>query len=224
MHKRHPLKNLAVVVAATLIGSSTLSIAVEAAEVRIVNLTRGQVFSPVIVWSHNSDFGRFFGFGDPASEELRAIAEDGNTQPMADLLSGDGNVNGITVSEGPIPPGGSVTLTVENGQQISLASMLVNTNDTFFALRAADLPRERQEFFLPGWDAGTEDNNEDCSFIPGPACADIDPDNIAVPDDGEGYIFTQEGIHGQTGGVETSDLNPAQQDWRNPVAYVVITR
>ncbi len=198
-------------------------------EIRIVNLTRGQVFSPVIAWSHSRGFAPFFSFGEPASEEVRAVAEDGDTGPLADLLEGDGNVREVVIGDGPIPPGGEAILTVEargRNSFISLASMLVNTNDTFFALRGVQIPRKGRStaFFQPGWDAGTEDNNEDCSYIPGPACADIDAGNLSDPDDGEGFVFTQEGIHGQSGGVATSDLDPSQQDWRNPVAYVVVTR
>ena len=216
-------------IVALLLGSSAFSAFADEVEVRIVNLTRGQVFSPVIAWSHNRSFTPFFAFGQPASEDVRAIAEDGNTGPLAATLGGDGTVNDIVTGAGPIPPGGSATLTVDidGGQNlISLGSMLVNTNDTFFALRGVKAPRAGQSvaLFQPGWDAGTEDNNEDCSFIPGPACTDIDAGNIADPDDGEGFVFTQEGIHGQAGGVATSDLDPSQYDWRNPVAYIVITR
>lgn len=224
MKARPSYQGIAGCATAILLGSSVLSAAVAEVEIRIVNLTRGQVFSPVIAWSHSDKFAPFFSFGGQASEELRAIAEDGNPQPLADLLSGDGDVKDIVIGDGPIPPGGEATLTLRRGQSVSLGSMLVNTNDTFFALRGVPVPRRSAAFFQPGWDAGTEDNNEDCSFIPGPACADIDPGNIGEPDDGEGFIFTQEGIHGQSGGVPTSDLNPAQQDWRNPVAYIVVTR
>ena len=214
--------------AAMLLAASAAAVPASASEVevRIVNLTRGQVFSPVIAWTHNGRFGPFFGFGGVASEELRAIAEDGNPDPMNDALAGDPNVTDIEIAEGPLPPGGSITLTLDtgrNGRFLSLASMLVNTNDTFFALRNERIPRRRTEFFQPGLDAGTEDNNEDCAFIPGPACADIDPGNIALDDDGEGFIFTQEGIHGPEDGPETSDLDPGEQDWRNPVAYIVVT-
>jgi len=213
---------------ALLLGSSAFSAFADEVEIRITNLTRGQVFSPVIAWSHNRSFTPFFAFGQPASEDVRAIAEDGNTGPLAATLAGDGTVLNIVTDTGPIPPGGTSTLTVDiqGGQDlISLGSMLVNTNDTFFALRGLKSPRNGQStaVFQPGWDAGTEDNNEDCAYIPGPACA-AEEGNIADPDDGEGYVFTQEGIHGVSGGVATSDLDPSQHDWRNPVAYIVVTR
>jgi hypothetical protein len=212
--------------AALVLAGFASTASAEDAEIRIVNLTRGQIFSPVIAWSHNKQFEPFFEFGEQASDELRAIAEDGNAGPMETLLTGDGTVGTIAIAGGPIPPGGEVVLTVDisgGNRAVSLASMLVNTNDTFFALRGAEVRRAVETFFQPGLDAGTEDNNEDCAFIPGPACAS-EEGNIDLDDDGEGFIFVQEGIHGQSGGVASSDLNPAELDWRNPVAYIEISR
>lgn len=215
------------VAVAVLVPASLSSPAVaDEIEVRIVNLTRGQVFSPVIAWTHNGKFAPFFSFGAQASEELRAIAEDGNPTPMEDLLVGDPDVADIAIADGPLPPGGDLTLHLDVdglGWFVSLASMLVNTNDTFFALRGEHIPSRSDTYFQPGWDAGTEDNNENCAFVPGPACP-ADSGNIALDDDGEGFVFTQEGIHGINGGVDTSDLDPSQHDWRNPVAYIVVTR
>ena len=119
---------------ALLLGSSAFSAFADEVEIRITNLTRGQVFSPVIAWSHNRSFSPFFAFGQPASKDVRAIAEDGNTGPLATTLGGDGSVLDISDGEtGPIPPGGTATITVDiqGGQSlISLGSMLVNTNDT----------------------------------------------------------------------------------------------
>ena len=95
--------------------------------------------------------------------------------------------------------------------------MLVNTNDTFLALRSTGVPRFSDTFFSPGIDAGTEANNEDCAFIPGPACPE-GSGNAEASDGAEGYVFIQEGIHG------IGDLVASEQDWRNPVAYFEITR
>lgn len=195
-------------------------------EVRITNLTRGQVFSPPVVWSHNRGFGNFFAFGGEASEEVRIVAEDGDPGPLADSLEPLPTVRDVQIADGPVGPGETVTLSLEvsrRGHFVSLASMLVNTNDTFFALRNERVPRKRTEFFQPGLDAGTEANTEDCSDIPGPACTDIDPGNARQTDGAEGFIFTQEGIHGPIDGPETSDLFPGEADWRNPVAYIVLT-
>ena len=69
--------------ALVLAGFASTALA-EDAEIRIVNLTRGQIFSPVIAWSHNKQFEPFFEFGGQASEELRAIAA-----PLAGGAYGD---------------------------------------------------------------------------------------------------------------------------------------
>ena len=66
------------------------------------------------------------------------------------------------------------------------------------------------------YDAGSEMNSEDCAFIPGPPCGDVNHNPAAA----EGYVHIHAGIHGISGGT----LNPAQLDWRNPVALVEIKR
>jgi hypothetical protein len=196
-----------------------LSATAQEVEVKIVNITKGQVFSPVIAWSHSRSFIPFFDFGKPASDELRDIAENGDFGAMETFLTGDAEVRQIATTS-PIPPGGEAVLTLDTAggaRQISLASMLVNTNDTFLALRGVGVPRLSGTFFSPGIDSGTEENNEDCAFIPGPACPE-GSGNAEAPEGAEGYVFIQEGIHG------VDDLVPAEQDWRTPVAYVEITR
>jgi hypothetical protein len=212
----HACLGLATALATTV---TALPAVAQEVEVKIVNITKGQVFSPVIAWSHGRGFTPFFEFGIPASGELRDIAENGNFDPMETLLTGDADVREIATT-GPIPPGGEAVLTLDTAggaRQISLASMLVNTNDTFLALRSVGVPRLSDTFFSPGIDAGTEVNNEDCAFIPGPACPE-DSGNAEATEGAEGYVFIQEGIHG------VGDLIPAERDWRNPVAYIEITR
>jgi hypothetical protein len=207
--------------AAALVATSMSATAALASgvEVRVVNLTSGQPFSQVIAWTHDGGFEPFFELGEPASEELRAIAEDGNPQPMADALATNPHVRSIAIADGPLAPGGSLTLDLDTGRgrYLSLAAMLVNTNDTFFALRGVRITLLPSAYFQPGWDAGTEDNNERCSYVPGPACP-ANSGNTDVDGDGEGFVFTQGGIHG------IADLNEAIQDWRNPVAYIVVGR
>ncbi|CAN0357919.1 unnamed protein product, partial [Laminaria digitata] len=65
--------------------------------------------------------------------------------------------------------------------------------------------------------AGTEKNNELCTHIPGPACADTDGNLEAGP--GEGYIHAHRGVHGVSG-----ELPSAKYTWLNPVAEVYIAK
>ncbi len=214
-------------IATLVVGSSAFSALASDVNVRIVNLTSGQFFSPVIAWTHGRSFPPFFTVGQPASDGVRAVAEDGDTSVLKGTLEDDGRVKHIELLGGPIPPGEERTITIDTrhgGRFLSLASMLVNTNDAFVALRSMRIPRRGQtvSFFEPAWDAGTEDNNEDCAYIPGPACVS-EPGNEADANDGEGVVFTHAGIHGRSGGIATSDLNPSAYDWRNPVAYIEVT-
>jgi hypothetical protein len=99
---------------------------------------------------------------------------------------------------------------------ISLVGMLVTTNDSFFALNGVALPTHGSvTYYSPAYDAGSEVNNEDCTFIPGPPCGN---GGVRMPTGAEGYVYIHSGIHGGGG------LDPRQFDWRNPVAKITITK
>lgn len=193
--------------------------------VTITNITRGMTFTPIITATHKKDIN-LFDLGAPASENLTFIAESGNIGPLADELSTQSNVVDITNSIEPLAasgglllPGNSVTLTLngEAAKRLSIAAMLIPTNDAFFALDGVRLPKGKRSvtYFSPAYDAGTEPNDESCASIPGPDCGGVG-DSPGV--DGEGYVFIHAGIHG------TGDLVPAERDWRNPVAEIVVKR
>ena len=77
---------------------------------------------------------------------------------------------------------------------VTIATMAINTNDCFTALNGVRLS-PGMALDLPGLDAGSEENNEKCSSIPGPGCASISGDNVAS-DNGEGFVHVHRGIHG----------------------------
>jgi len=164
-----------------------------------------------------------FETGQPASDELADLAESGNTAPLADLLSTLGNnVGDVQTIGGLLAPGATATIRVGARRitgRISIAAMLIPTNDTFVAANAERLPRSRGSsttFYLRAYDAGSEVNDQDCTNIPGPFCGGTGPSPVA--DDDEGFVHVSNGIH--VGG----DLTPAIHTWSNPVAKVVITR
>jgi hypothetical protein len=190
-------------------------------EVTVTNITNGQVFTQFVLASHRSGV-KLFTLGEPASEALEALAEGGETDPLALALEATPGVLDVAVADGPLPPGESVTLVVETRgrfDHVSLAAMLVPTNDAFTALNDVAGPRGRRVglFRLPAYDAGTELNDELCDHIPGPpgVCGG---EGTNLLEDGEGYVHIHRGIHG--GG----DLDEAMRDWRNPVAAVRIRR
>ena len=77
-------------------------------------------------------------------------------------------------------------------------------------------------FTVPGYDAGTEENNESCSSIPGPACANVDPNNESSGN-GEGFVHVHRGVQGMFEGMPT-DLTADVYDWRNPMLLVTVEK
>ncbi len=161
-----------------------------------------------------------FELGSAASANLTAIAEGGDTSKLAASLASSHSVVDIQNSGGLLGPGQSVTVTVSaahGAKRISIASMMLPTNDGFIALDSVKAPRKGSvSYYSPGYDAGTEANDELCVNIPGPTCGGI-PFSPGVNPGDEGYVHIHRGIQGI--GSLTSE-----KDWRNPVAKFTITR
>lgn len=188
-------------------------------EVTITNVSKTQ-FTPILAATHNSDIA-FFEVGAPASAELALLAEGGDIAPLSGVLAGSEDVGSIGSSAGLLMPGQSVTIELDadrNFDRLSLAAMLLPTNDAFVALNGIAVPRvlnRTTTVVAFGYDAGSEPNDELCANIPGPSCGGVGPSPEAG---GEGYVSISAGIQG-IGGVPAADY-----DWRNPVAVVKVTR
>lgn len=186
-------------------------------EVTITNLTRGSLFTPILVASHRSGVS-LFALGEPASAELATLAEGGNVEPLAQALRADSRVVDVANSGGPLESGQSVTVQVaaQGADRVSLAAMIVPTNDGFIALNGVEAPRSGSETHrVPGYDAGSEPNDERCASIPGPQCGG---EGVSPSASGEGFVHVHAGIHG------IGDLKAEEYDWRNPVAAVTIKK
>jgi hypothetical protein len=187
-------------------------------QVTITNMTHAISFTPILVTSHRKGVS-LYEPGSAASDELAAIAEGGDIAPMTTLLQADPRVADVQNSAGLLAPGASVTVSVSathGARHISLASMMLPTNDGFIALNSVRAPRHgTATYYSQGYDAGTEPNDELCISIPGPTCGGEGPSPGV---DGEGYVHINRGIHG------IGDLAPDVYDWRNPVARITITR
>jgi hypothetical protein len=92
-------------------------------------------------------------------------------------------------------------------------SSAINTNDCFVAINGMKL-EVGQVFTGPGYDSGSEANNENCNSIPGPACAAVDPSNQA-DGNGEGFVHVHRGFFGI--GTDVPPLRANRYDWRNPM-------
>jgi hypothetical protein len=187
-------------------------------QVTITNLTHAINFTPILVASHR-DGVSIFEPGSAASTDLQRVAEGGDIAPMSATLLANPRVKDVQNSGGLLGPGQSVSVTVKAGYRashISLASMLLPTNDGFFGLSDVQAPWFGSvTYYSPGYDAGTETNDELCVSIPGPTCGG---EAFSPNDDGEGYVHVHRSIHG------IGDLAADVYDWRNPVAKITITR
>jgi hypothetical protein len=185
--------------------------------VTITNITRGQILSPAAVIAHNDGY-KLFTLGAPATAELATLAEDGNPISLVSAAAASGAVYQAVAGTSGIPPGASVTIEIDTTKkfdQISVASMLITTNDAFAAIRGISVPRKGSlSMEAEAYDSGTEANSENCAYIPGPPCGN----SVHDPAPAEGFVHVHAGIHGG------SSLNPAKHDWRNPVAHIEIRR
>jgi hypothetical protein len=199
-------------------------------EVTITNLTRGQQFTPILVATHREGVA-LFDVGTPASSQLATLAEEGNTGPLTSLLLSTPGVRDVVSSPAPPPasnlidPGETITVLVNGGQgadMLSVAAMLIPTNDAFVAVNSVELPKGNRTatYFAPAYDAGSERNDELCASIPGPNFAECNGPGggAAVSGGEEEYVHIHAGIHG------IGDLVAADRDWRNPVARISVRR
>jgi hypothetical protein len=193
-------------------------------EVTVINLTRGQQFTPILVATHKASV-RLFEPGKPASAELATLAEEGNTAPLAAALTARPDTGQVVTGSGLTDPGGSKTVVVHGRGGLgffSVAAMLIPTNDGFLAVNGVLLPRGNDTLTLtvPAYDSGSERNDETCASIPGPFFAECGGSGGGgAPLGGEeGYVHIHAGIHG------IGDFKPSDRDWRNPVALIKVRR
>ena len=187
--------------------------------IKITNLSFQQPFGPFFVMTHNEEVPPLFTLGEASSPELGFLAENGGPDQLINLYSGMDGVGYITgFTDGfPYFGGDSLMITIPYDRDypyVTLASMAINTNDCFVAINGERL-MPGDVIMGPGYDSGTEENNELCSSIPGPAC-DMESGNSA-DGNGEGFVHVHRGFFG------VGDLSEAGYDWRNPmVKYEVM--
>ena len=199
-------------------------------EVTLTNLTTGevgaggQILSPPIFVAHPAGIN-LAPVGEAATEAIVLLAEGGDTSGLAALATAAGasSVN----ADGVVPPGGSATVTVTAdavNSSLSVGAMLVSTNDGFialtdFALFGEDGAPVTMDLELSAYDAGSEENTEMASDIPGPVgldeAADPEGSNARVPTEG-GVIAAHPGIQG------VGDVGEAFA-WTEPTAMLTIT-
>ncbi|MEL7059661.1 MAG: spondin domain-containing protein [Acidobacteriota bacterium] len=221
MHRSLTRAVLLFAIVSLAVASTASAQLTETYRITFTNITRAQVISPPVVATH-SIRASIFNVGEPASPELAGVAEDAMNDPLVAALDVNPEVHRVLVAgDGPIPPGESVTIEIEATSEfprLSAVGMLVQTNDAFFGVDTFALLGGpwRKIVMAPAYDAGSEENNELCAFIPGPPCGSA---GVRATDNAEGFVYISNGMHGLA-----DDLPPERYDWRNPVMQVTIIR
>jgi len=185
--------------------------------VTITNATANQVITPALVITHNKNF-KLFSVGSPASNGLAHQAENGDPSLVYGEVVNAHGVKDVKTGSGVVLPGHSESIDIMASKKslLTFTAMLASSNDAFAALNAVKLPGNKKTYFAYAYDAGSEMNNENCSYVPGPPCSG-DSGN-ARTEISEGFVSIHNGIHG------SNDLAPKQLDWRGPVAIITIER
>jgi len=203
-------------------------------EVSVVNASASQPLSPIAAVLHRGGY-QAWEISGSASAGLELLAEGGdNSELLAEAEASTANYLTGTSSQGVLLPGDSVSLSLSAGQlentELTLISMLVNTNDAFTGVTGLDLTSlsvgGELQLMLPIYDAGTEFNSELDGTIPGPA------------DGGEGFNVARDDIADQVtrhpgvvsdaanGGLSENPLSTLEEihKFDAPIAKVVVTR
>lgn len=204
--------------------------------VRITNLTNAIYFTPLLVAAHRSG-SDLFEVGLPASAELRMVAEGGQTEALAAAVHSAGGRVVNNPAEGLLAPGQTAVARLrvqDQHRRISVVAMLLPTNDGFVGLDAQPLPLlpSRRTYYVNGYDAGTEANDELITGggMPGEPGIPGDPSALGgingtgvTGSDHSATVHVHRGIVGDldpVGGV--SDLDQGQHSWQGPVARIVV--
>lgn len=125
------------------------------------------------LWAVHTDGIAMFETGMAASAELESLAEDGETSGLEGVLSGSAEVGASGSGSNPIGPDDTFTFTVTpdaTNRWLSLASMIIPSNDTFLGLDSVELADDQGDLrsvtdiqtdidaALMAYDAGTEAN------------------------------------------------------------------
>ncbi|MDN4502763.1 spondin domain-containing protein [Alteromonadaceae bacterium BrNp21-10] len=221
---------------AVALAVSSLSHAAEL-DITVQNLTQGIYFTPLLISAHPSD-ASFYKLGEMASGELQAMAEGGDISGLMSIADGMSANSSANPAEGMLAPSTTVMTSLSTDSantHLSLMAMLLPTNDGFVGLDSWEIPSEAgtYHFYLNGYDAGTEANDEMITGGGAPGAAGIPKDPAGkqgMNATGVTDMETNMMIHVHRGNLGDdmmdggkSDLNNTVHRWLNPVAKVTVT-
>ncbi len=226
--------------AAMLAASLTAAPAANAVDfdVTISNLSNSIYFTPFLVAAH-PEGNNLFVTGQPASANLQAMAEGGDTSGLVADVTALGATMVDNPAGGLLGPTASTSFNMNTdgtaNDRLSIVAMLLPTNDAFAGLNAVAIPTEpgTYTFNLNAYDAGTEANDEiiNGGGAPGAPGIPMDPGGLSGIDgtgaagpDANTTVHIHRGSLGDTdltGG--TSDIDSRVHRWLNPVVRVTVT-
>lgn len=253
MHRsQRRLGSLAAAAGLTLSLAPAASAEVRDYQVRITNLTSGQPLSPPVLATHRA-VGALWHPSREASTGIKEIAENGNFSPLADDLrkrrvAGRIFDYGVGFSSpmfpGPLVPTGrpgaatfpaSVTMHIRadsrRAPRLSVATMLVCTNDGFTGLDGYRLPAKvgrRVTVKAPAYETQSERNTEVLADIM-PPCQGLigvrSPSGAPGTAQSNPALAESGAIIPHKGVIGGNELDPALHGWGpNPVVKFTITR
>jgi hypothetical protein len=204
--------------------------------VKITNLTTGQPMSAPL-WTIHDSKQHIWQVGQQATNGATLIAEDAFSAPLNALLQTQPHVlvsaialPPITdpVTPPPIPPGAVREFDIGTKgkfDRVSMIWMLVRSNDAFTGLDSLKIGADNgkkgkksnknklknRNLLVNAYDAGTEKNNEQAAFIPGPPFG-----HMFVRDQDAQLIAPHPGLR--------ADGDLAAYAWSGPVARIEITK
>lgn len=218
-----PLLGAALLAGCNLNGNPTMA----SYQVTVTNLTEGQPLSPPALILHCAGY-QPWQVGSSASDGLEQLAEGGATSALLAEAVLSHAVVTTAADTAPILPGASSSTIIGgrycSSMALSVAAMLVNTNDGFTGLAAEPLSslalQQSVSVNVAAYDAGTEANSESAASVPGPAAG------------GEGYNAVRDDrdtVGGHPGVVSADDglagsALAAAHRFDNPVARITVTR
>lgn len=206
-------------------------------DVTVTNLTNGIYFTPLLIAVHD-DATHLYQEGMAASSELQAMAEGGDISGLSTLMmSASANVV-ENPAAGMLAPGVSTTVNImsdNNNDYLSIVGMLLPTNDGFVGADSVMIPQKKGSYtyYLNGYDAGTEANDEiiNGGGMPGVAGVPKDPGGfggggatgVAMADSNMTVHIHRGNIGDMDSTAGVSDLDSSVHRWLNPIAKLVIT-
>jgi len=211
----------------TILGLSACNQGGRSYQIDLTNLTHNQPMSPLAVILHDQGF-QAWKTGLPASDGIERLAEGGDSSILLEMAAASTPNTTTAMGSDLILPGhtDSVTITskIKGAIKLSVASMLVNTNDGFTGASAVDVSsirfNEPLTLFVHTLDAGTEANDELAVNLPGPAGGG---EGFNMSRNDRNFITVHPGVITADDGLIMSALDGSHR-FDNPVARLVVSR